>query len=749
MSRPQFSDDNPKEDPWTEDRLGFAPFAKRLAASILEVEAPNGYVIGLQGAWGSGKSTALNFVQAFIKKHNDELEDGQKAVHVVDFRPWIVSGHQDLIESFFKIITEQLANRKDAWTKRGKSGLRTLRKTVDPVVDAAATIGSILAPGAGTLASAGIKFASEAVKKGGASKIDEWLAEPSLQSAYEKLRKRIIDQDERFLVIIDDLDRLNQDEIRTIMQMVKTLGRLPHVVYLLAYDRSIVWPVLDDGRKTEKVGPNFAEKIIQQEIELPKPSRNALLSMLDTEIGFLTASTPQNARWQYIVMDGVQHWIKYPRDAARLSNAVKFTWPAIEGEIDPQDVLAMEGVRLFENELYDWIRSNREMMFGAGNWNMATAEGVAKVGDEFLSQFASSQKERSARLLCILVPSMTRLFEKKSIFAIHSESHVSVVNRRGVGSEQGYDAYFSLHLSDESISVRLLDRALSHDTSREDQLSVIQSIFARQAETARPPLGEYFQDLRFRLHEAQKGTAPIALLEAMFDFGPVLQTIDKDVGAFMLGPQANASLLMSEICKSADSSILSKRLVELYKSRPDLSFSAGFWVWRAAESGLIKIEGHAREDTLDSSLLHELHRLLVEHIKDAIESGEIDTAHSYYHIAEAWAFGGNETEVKNWITNKSKADGKFLSKICRSIVGHTVGSNPRIYSMHNAPKEKYHDVDGLYEAAGLHKDDAELSADERARIRALHRGLGNSLAARQHEPAAPKPVSDVDEETVE
>ncbi|MBE7157951.1 MAG: hypothetical protein INR62_05880 [Rhodospirillales bacterium] len=202
MSRPQFSDDNPKENPWTEDRLGFAPFAKRLADSILEVDAPNGYVISLQGAWGSGKSTALNFVQAIIKKHNDELEEDKKPIHVIDFRPWIVSVHQDLIESFFKIITEQLADQKDAWSKRGKAGLRVLRKNVDPVVNAAAAIGSILAPGAGTLASVGIKLASETAKKAGASKLDEWLAEPSLQSAYEKLRERIVEQDEIFLSLL-------------------------------------------------------------------------------------------------------------------------------------------------------------------------------------------------------------------------------------------------------------------------------------------------------------------------------------------------------------------------------------------------------------------------------------------------------------------------------------------------------------------------------------------------------------------
>jgi ABC-type Na+ transport system ATPase subunit NatA len=65
-------DDVPKQDPWREDRLGFAAFAERLSKVIVSLEAPNGYVIGLHGKWGSGKSTALNFLNAFLKKHNDE-----------------------------------------------------------------------------------------------------------------------------------------------------------------------------------------------------------------------------------------------------------------------------------------------------------------------------------------------------------------------------------------------------------------------------------------------------------------------------------------------------------------------------------------------------------------------------------------------------------------------------------------------------------------------------------------------------
>lgn len=47
-------DDLPKQNPWQDDRLGYAPFAKRISRVIIHLRAPNGYVIGLHGQWGSG-----------------------------------------------------------------------------------------------------------------------------------------------------------------------------------------------------------------------------------------------------------------------------------------------------------------------------------------------------------------------------------------------------------------------------------------------------------------------------------------------------------------------------------------------------------------------------------------------------------------------------------------------------------------------------------------------------------------------
>jgi hypothetical protein len=78
-----------------------------------------------------------------------------------------------------------------------------------------------------------------------------------------------------------------------------------------------VWSALDGV--DERIGPRFAEKIVQQEVELPRPSKNSLLSMLDEEIAFLNEHIDESLRWQYIVRDGVRRWVRHSSSLRVLS----------------------------------------------------------------------------------------------------------------------------------------------------------------------------------------------------------------------------------------------------------------------------------------------------------------------------------------------------------------------------------------------------------------------------------------------
>ena len=49
-----------------DDQYGVEPFAKALAKSIADMQAPDGIVIAIDGTWGSGKTSALGMARHSI-----------------------------------------------------------------------------------------------------------------------------------------------------------------------------------------------------------------------------------------------------------------------------------------------------------------------------------------------------------------------------------------------------------------------------------------------------------------------------------------------------------------------------------------------------------------------------------------------------------------------------------------------------------------------------------------------------------
>ena len=226
---------------------------------------------------------------------------------------------KDLIASFFKLLSESLAPRSDRLGRLTKRVLRFFRGTTENLVDTAATISVAVDPSGGT----GAGFAGNLTKQSFNSLIDSLLENPSLHQTYEKLKKQLVKSRKRFLITIDDIDRLDETDMMLVIRMVKSIGQLPNTIYLLSYDRDVVWKMLDNGARSTQLKsaehmdtPSFAEKIIQQELELPKPSQNTLLGMLDKEIAFMIGSAKSSTRWSIILRDGVHRWIRSPRDCS-------------------------------------------------------------------------------------------------------------------------------------------------------------------------------------------------------------------------------------------------------------------------------------------------------------------------------------------------------------------------------------------------------------------------------------------------
>lgn len=719
--RSVLGDDLPKKNPWVQDRLNYAPFAARIAKVITSLTAPNGYVIGIHGQWGTGKSTAINFILAYLDKHNAEYEDDQ-VIHI-DFRPWIVSGHQDLIAAFFKILSERLGPKDSKWIRFWRRTLRFMHGTTDNLVDAAATVALTVDP-TGTAAGFGANVAKKSVN----ALLDRFLDDPSLQAAYESLKEQLGRSDKRFLVTIDDIDRLENDNVRAIMQMVKSIGQLPNVVYVLSYDRDIVWDALDET--ATHAGPRFAEKIVQQEIELPRPSRNALLVILDEEISFLTADTPDTTRWHYLVRDGINRWIRSPRDVVRLSNAVKFSWPAMEGEIDPQDLLAMEGIRLFDQGAFSWLRDNRDFLFTEGRFVMSNDDVKIEAVEGLKARIPEVRSSQVMRILTVLFPQSGKWFEGKDHYS--DESFIETTRRRGVGSAAGYDTYFGLHPSSDAIPKAVVDELMSKLDNADECERIIRAYMSRTNGRGELMIGKLLDELRVRFRHPGPATPQQGLLDALFRVGEEIISIDRDAGVFELSPRAQLMFLIRNMLEQWGSEEAGNHLVEAFEKAGSAMFLAEQFMDRGRELRIFKSDS-TEPPTITAEAFANLGELLMVKIKRAEAEGTLANTAYYFSIARAWAHLAGADKPKQWLTNGMLESADFLAKAARGLVSYSLGTPVRRYTLRDNPDRDLFDLDVLLEAGRKHLADEDLTDDQRSIIAAVVRGAERLSQGRSSE----------------
>tara|TARA_R100001244_G_scaffold74392_2_gene59423 strand:- start:3357 stop:5513 length:2157 start_codon:yes stop_codon:yes gene_type:complete len=449
----RYFNDSPIESP-EDDQYGITPFARSLAKSVLGIKNPIGTTIALNGAWGSGKSSAVNLIRRELEKAQDD-----KLV-ISDFKCWWYRGEEALALAFLQnlhaLLSDTLKDKvKDLVPKLGRGLLQA-----GPVIGAAVA----LTP-AGPLApftSASANFAKRFFSDG-----------DTLEKTFRKLAEVLGQEDRRFLIIVDDIDRLSPDEALAIFRMVKSVGRLPNVMYLLVFDRALADQAVAERYPSE--GPHYLEKIIQAGFELPSPLRTdlnrAILSAIETTCG--APDQQQVRRILNLFHDVVAPYLTTPRHVARFQNAISVTWPAIADEISLADFISLETLRLYEPSLFQAIRANKSNLCGLRSRRDGGDSRDETKFEPYL-RGVEEQHHETARL------ALQRLFPRLEEMGYSDGFHSQWDAERRVCVEAHFDTYFRLSLSDETLSIGSINELID----RADDKEFIQTTF-REAASAR------------------------------------------------------------------------------------------------------------------------------------------------------------------------------------------------------------------------------------------------------------------------
>src|SRR6478672_2434487 len=193
-----------------DDAVGRGPAAKAFAQQVLSLDASEGAVVGVLGPWGSGKTSFVNLAQPDFEAAN---------AAVLDFNPWMFSGAEQLVESFFIELSAQL---------KVKRGMEEIGNDLAEYGEAFAGLGWL--PFVGSWIERG---------RGTAKILGKYLnrRREGTQGRREKLTKALEGLERPIIVLLDDIDRLPTEEIRDVFKLVRLTASFPNIIYVLAFDR--------------------------------------------------------------------------------------------------------------------------------------------------------------------------------------------------------------------------------------------------------------------------------------------------------------------------------------------------------------------------------------------------------------------------------------------------------------------------------------------------------------------------------
>lgn len=334
------------------DAFGRTLFATSIARQLNEISRESGFVIGIEGEWGSGKTFLLDLIRSELGKQSS------KPI-VVDLNPWLISGTESVICSFLAQLASAIGADRGTQAKEGVEVGRKLLGYMSAFLRVSQPA-SLLVDQSGFLAGLiGVAGSTVDTTKASGEEIGKLLGTADLKAQRFQVVSELKKLSCPIVVIVDDLDRLPANEIRVMFQAIKAVADFPGIIYLVAYDPAIVDEALD---KESAHRPRYREKIIQVAYPLPHlhPWDRAqfLRERLDEVIRGCIGELPEFVgmpAYEKAVAIVVRLCI-HPRDVLRLCNRVRISLISLQANINTADLLVVEALAFRFPELTKAIR---------------------------------------------------------------------------------------------------------------------------------------------------------------------------------------------------------------------------------------------------------------------------------------------------------------------------------------------------------------------------------------------------------
>lgn len=422
-----------------EDRFQRYEFSKRIASIIATPKIDKSLIIGLYGKWGEGKTSVMNFVQQELPE--DTI--------IVNFNPWMFLDEQHLLKSFFSLLADALGEK----INNGKEQFgKILADYGDAIGDTAEYIPKV----------------GRSIKWLG--KLGQKLSTVSVEKLKTRVDKMIRESGKNIVVFVDDIDRLDIQEIQYVFKLVKLVGDFPQTAYVLSFDDEMVSAALAPkyGGDNKAAGYNFLEKIIQVPLKIPKASKKALYKytadllnsvLTDAKIELSKGETND---FTEAFNTAFLPFMDNPRMAIRYSNTLAFSLPLLKGEVNTGNLIVIEGIKIFYPELYDFIRSNAYLFTqrtGSREYDHERQERdqLRNKLSSVIDIYTTDKRIAIIEILQQLFPQLKAIYDNTSF---PDNAYTRWMKERKICSAKYFDRYFSYVVQEGDMPDNYFDRLL-------------------------------------------------------------------------------------------------------------------------------------------------------------------------------------------------------------------------------------------------------------------------------------------------
>lgn len=451
-----------------EDRLGYRHFSNRFARIIGKSNSSESYVIALTGEWGCGKSSVLNMAECYLTKRLGEinLSENEKPL-ILHFNPWIFSGRDDILKQFFTELLKEFDTKK--------SELGDIYCELLPFITQLANFGLAVSeclPEYNTktitkIGSASLLLLMFSLPSHG-KKIDK--NDKTLQENKKLLIEKAEKLDRKIIIIIDDIDRLTNDEILEFFKAIKAIADFPNIIYVLAFDEMVIRDAIGrklcqdySGKIDTECSKKYLEKIIQLPIPFPPPNEILKDKFIEEQLYVVFKNTPHlyksTEHWNYI-KDSVSHFLSTPRRIKRVINSIKLIYPSIENEVNANDLICLETIRQCLPDIYLRIKNNPEYFIYKPSENLLSP-GVEKnehrrFHEEWFAKLNNHDKIPALTLMNNLFPEIRSSIRFPETIFIY-EKGGNIQKARIHANMEMFKRYFRLEVENYDYSIHAIN----------------------------------------------------------------------------------------------------------------------------------------------------------------------------------------------------------------------------------------------------------------------------------------------------